>query len=262
MDVSALLNAAPLEADPLKLPKLPPRLSPKRSSSSTSTRVTDDNEEESAWFKDTRGRWVDTLPVPYCCDTHAFTHGSGGQSSRVTETKGLDQSLALYGRQQLDGHDRNGREYSPAEPRRHRFSDSQSSVSSRDSMPSQPHSRTSSVTTVGDDAAASLSYVDAFHDTKLATVQEETSLRFQNRKDGQKRAGRSSRPPLVINTNPSSGRSIRQRRYAKTLSSISGAKSSGGLTGCTLLPPACGRYVNGPKGQSKGRGNPSNLGSA
>lgn len=61
----------------------------------------------------------------------------------------------------------------------HKLSDSQSSFSSYASSPSGIHSRHSSVTTIGDEHSVQTTLSEALaEETRLATVQEETSTRF------------------------------------------------------------------------------------
>lgn len=245
MDVSSLLNAAPAGANVYEGLKPSPRISPKRSSSTTPTLATARHVEGSSDLINDAGRDVDEPFLPRSA-TRGLDSGGYGQSFTGREQTVDLRPMILDKDFRLEGHDGGCSYQGSPEGRFHRCSDSQGSISSYESTPSQAHSRTSSVTTVGDDNVASVSYAEAFDDAKLATVHEETSLRAQTKDGEHSRDDQLPRPSLMINTDTSNGRNGRRRRNSRTMSNIRGARSSGGLAGCTLLPPTYGRYVTGP----------------
>lgn len=247
MDLSSLLNAAPAEGNVREEHRQPSQTSPKRSSSSTPTPASVHRAEASSDAVSVVDKDADTHAVTYRSGIRVPDPGAYGERLGDLNLNSTHRSMSLEDSQQTDEDEVGYLHQRLAESRLHRFSDSLSSVSSYDSTPSQTHSRTSSVTTVGDDNVASVSYVDAFEDTKLATVQEETSLRGQGKKEEPRGTGRPPRPSLMINTDASNGRNGRRRRHSRTMSSTTGraggARSSSGLPDSSLLPPAYGRYV-------------------
>lgn len=237
MDVASLLNAVPADHVVSEEVQNPRGTSPRRSSSSTPTPAPVHHAEACLEFEDHAANAEDVAPF-YRSETRGTDPNTSRKRREIGDVEAWPQSTLLNGDQSKE------RRGVPVESSRlHKFSDSLSSISSHDSTLSLPHSRTSSVTTVGDEGVASISFADAFDDAKLATVQEETLLRANGRKAGRRRTGCQPRAPLRINTDVSNRASSQRKRHLRSMSNVRGATSSSRLTGCTQLPPALGRYV-------------------